>query len=78
MATITDLSVDITELKRAETEARENEQRLRLITDNVAAYITYLDTEQRYRFVNKGFADALGLSREDIVGKSVAEFQSER
>lgn len=67
------LNVDITELKRAETVARENEQRLNLITDNVGANIIYLDAEHRYRFVNKGFADVVGLSRDKIIGKPPSE-----
>ena len=71
------LSVDITERKREETAARENEARLQLITDNVGAVITYLDTDQRYRFVNKSFADVLGLPRDEIIDKSVSELQDE-
>ncbi len=71
------LNVDITARKHAETVARENEARLRLITDNVGANLTYLDTDHRYRFVNKAFADMLGLSPEEIIGKRVRDLQSE-
>lgn len=46
---------------------------MRLITDNVAADILYLDTEQRYLFVNKGIEELLGLSRKDIIGKRIGE-----
>lgn len=69
------VSVDISERVQAETAARENEARLQLITDNVAGNITYLDTEQRYRFINKSFADLLGLSRDDVIGKLASELQ---
>jgi len=72
------LTVDITELKRAETEARENEERLRVVTDNVAANITYLDKDQRYRFVNQNFADVLGMTREEVIGKPAGELQGEK
>ena len=71
------MSVNITERKRAETEARENEGRLRLITDNVGANITYIDTDQRYRFINKNFQEVLGLSGDDVIGKTVREIQGE-
>ena len=69
------LTVDITERKRAENLARQNEARLRLITDNVAANITYLDTDQRYRFVNQSFADMLGMPPSEIIGKSTRDVQ---
>jgi PAS domain S-box-containing protein len=69
------LNIDITARKNAETAARENEARLRLITDNVAANITYLDTDHRYRFVNKAFADMLGLSPDEVVGKAARDLQ---
>jgi PAS domain S-box-containing protein len=71
------LTVDVTERKRAETEARENEERLRVITDNVAANITYLDQDQRYRFVNQNFADVLGMSRDEATGKHARDLQGE-
>lgn len=70
------LTVDITERKRTEIMARENESRLQLVTDNVAAIITYIDAEQRYQFVNKAFSDVLGLPPADIIGKTVSEFHS--
>jgi PAS domain S-box-containing protein len=69
------LTVDVTERKRQETAVRENEHRLKLITDNVGANITYLDTEQRYRFVNRNFAEVLGLSNDEIIGKRAEELQ---
>ena len=46
---------------------------MRLITDNVAADIVYIDTEQRYLFVNKGIEELLGLARKDILGRRLNE-----
>ena len=71
------ISVDITERKIAEMEVRENEARLRLITDNVGANITYLGTDQRYRFINKNFQEVLGLSSEEVVGKKAVDIQGQ-
>lgn len=65
---------DITGERQTQHVSRENTERLRLITDNVGAVITILDTEQRYLFVNKGFEDLFGLTHDDVVGKSVREF----
>ena len=41
---------DITASKHIQSALRESAERLRLITDNVAAVIVYLDADQRYRF----------------------------
>lgn len=71
------LSVDITDRTRAESVAHENEDRLRLITDNVGAMITYLDRERRYQFVNQVFADVIGLPSDEIIGKPVTEYQDD-
>ena len=67
------LNVDITELKQTEIEALENEARLRLITDNVAALIAYVDTDLRYRFVNKAFEGLHGLPQQELIGKRVSD-----
>ncbi len=71
------LTVDITERKRAEIAAHENEERLKLVTDNVGAFITYLDREQRYQFVNKAMADLIGLPSDEIIGEKAIVLQGE-
>ena len=71
------LSVDISERANSEREARENAERLRLITDNVGANITYLDRDQRYRYINGTFADVLGMTSEEVIGKTAREIQGE-
>ncbi|NNE85983.1 MAG: PAS domain-containing protein, partial [Alphaproteobacteria bacterium] len=72
------LTVDVTERKRAETLVRENEQRLKMITDNVGANIIYLDADQRYRFINQGFMDVIGVSRDEAIGKTAREVLGEK
>ena len=70
------LSHDITDLTNTEKALREREEGLRLITDNVPALIAYIDSEMRYRFVNRTFeewfqvpqASVLGMRIEDIIG----------
>ena len=47
------MTFDITALKEAEARRAKVEGRLRAITDNLPVAITYLDAEQRYRFVNR-------------------------
>ena len=46
---------------------------LEMATDSVPALISYVDTEQRYRRVNRAYEEFFGLDREQILGKTVAE-----
>ena len=66
-----------TELERRVHERTEalarNEERLRLITDAIPALIASFDRGLVYRFANRGYADWFGRSKEDLVGRSVAE-----
>jgi PAS domain S-box-containing protein len=47
---------------------RESEKRLRLLTDNLPARISYVDAGLHYRFVNHAYEKVFGLPREEIVG----------
>ena len=42
--------------------------------DNVPALIAYLDADLRYRVVNRRYAETLGTTTRDIVGKTPADF----
>jgi PAS domain S-box-containing protein len=69
--------MDVTERKRAERSARENEQRLVSIYNTVRDVIFHLavEPEGQFRFVsvNAAFLKVTGLSREAVVGKTVNE-----
>ena len=56
---------------------RDNEQRIRLITDAVPGLIAYVDADQRYRFVNRKYEDVYAVPRQDIIGKHVKEVWGE-
>jgi PAS domain S-box-containing protein len=64
---------DITDRKRADEALRENEARLRIITDSVPGGITYVDSDRRLRFANAVFGDWYGLPPERILGREVSE-----
>ena len=73
------------ELEAANAEREEiaqalarSEGRLRLITDAIPALIAYVDRDRVYRFANKGYAAWFGRSKEDILGRSVAEVTGAR
>ena len=65
-------------LKRLRTEIamRESEQRYRLIFEQANDIIFTADIDQRITACNAAAARALGLSREAIVGASIADFVS--
>jgi PAS domain S-box-containing protein len=64
---------DITEHKKMEEALRKNEDQLRLITDALPVLISYVDSEQCYRFNNKAYEKWFGHSRTEVCGKHVEE-----
>lgn len=55
----------------------ENADLLRLITDRLPALVSYMDTNMRYRFVNKAYTQWFGRSCDEIEGKTRAELVSD-
>ncbi|MDP3356232.1 MAG: PAS domain S-box protein [Polaromonas sp.] len=64
---------DTTEMHRFSEALRASELQLRQITDTVPALIAYVDVEQRFRFHNRAYEEAFGLTREQIEGKTMLE-----
>jgi PAS domain S-box-containing protein len=64
------LSADITQIKQAEHQ-------LKLVTNTAPAFISYIDTNERYRFANETYENWFGLSANAIKGKSVRELLGE-
>jgi PAS domain S-box-containing protein len=62
----------------AERELVKNEQRLRLITNALPVVIAYVDSEQRYRFINDAYTHWFGVSPEEAQGRTVREVVGER
>jgi len=63
---------DVTEQKLREQAIRESEDRLRLITDQVPAFIGYNDRDLNFTFANHYF-ETVGLRRDDVVGKNFVD-----
>jgi PAS domain S-box-containing protein len=70
----TELSRQISETERIGEALREREQRLKLITDSAPALIAYIDSGERYRFVNETYTRLFGLSSDLILGQTVGKF----
>ena len=64
---------DTTEMRRVNEALRLSEAQLRDITDTLPAIISYVDAEQRFRFHNRPYAEGLGLSRDQINGRTMVE-----
>jgi sigma-B regulation protein RsbU (phosphoserine phosphatase) len=57
---------DITALRRAEDQ-------LALITDALPVVVSYIDVDQRYRFLNRTYERWFGRPRSEVLGKTVQE-----
>jgi PAS domain S-box-containing protein len=64
---------ETTEQKAAQEELRQNEERLRLITDAMPQLIAAIDRNGRYLFNNKAYEDWFGLKRDELVGRGVRD-----
>ena len=58
---------------QADKALRERELQLQLISDTAPVLIIHCDREGHYKFVNKPFANRLGLRPEDCMGKPIKE-----
>jgi len=64
---------DIHDLKLTEQALAAREEQLRLFTDNIPEPVVYVDLDRHYTFVNDAFVTLVGISRDEIIGKSVKD-----
>ncbi len=69
--------LDITERKEAEAALYKREREYHLLADNVPAYFSYVDSELRYRFVNKRSSELFGGSASELTGRYVKDVVGE-
>ena len=78
---IGDLSRDfytlVAERELAETQTRDSERRLKLLTDHVPVVIVYIDRDHRYQFINATFEKWFGISARDGMLRSISEVLGE-
>jgi diguanylate cyclase (GGDEF)-like protein/PAS domain S-box-containing protein len=78
---IGDLAAEFNALMRertnAEAASRESEHRLRMITDNTPALISYVDSELRYRYANATYSEWFGVTPERMLGRTMREVLGE-
>ncbi len=68
---------NVTERKRMEEELRNSEKQLRSIMDTIPSIMAYVDSEKRYKYVNKAYEAWWGVNREDIQGRHMWEVVGE-
>ena len=67
------LVTDRTEQQRARERIEASERQLRAVTDNLPLLITYVDADERLRFMNATFHEWLGVDLADAIGRPLAE-----
>ncbi len=66
-------SIDVTEQNRVAHANEERETRSQRLIDAAPAYISYLDTEYRYRVVNKAYETNFGYPPNTVIGRTISE-----
>jgi two-component system cell cycle sensor histidine kinase/response regulator CckA len=64
---------DVTRQRATELAYRSSEERLQGILDAVDASVFVKDRDGRYTFVNAAFLRSVGLEREQVLGRSIAD-----
>ena len=67
------LITDRTEQQHARDRIEASERQLRTVTDNLPLLITYVDANERLRFMNATFHEWLGIDLETSIGKPLAD-----
>lgn len=74
---IGDLSRDfytlVAERELAETQTRDSERRLKLLTDHVPVVIVYIDRDHRYQFINATFEKWFGIPAREGMMRSISD-----
>ena len=63
----------ISELRTREESLRASEAQLRLVTDALPVLVSFVDTEQRYRFVSAAYERWFGHPCEELVGRQLID-----
>jgi PAS domain S-box-containing protein len=73
----TRLQHELVQCKVIETALRASEAQLRLVTDDAPVFITQLDREHRFKFVNRTYARRFGFEPQELIGKHFTEVMGE-
>ena len=65
--------IDETDMRLAQRKLQANEDWMRNVTDSLPALICHADNDERYRFVNRPYAEFYGKSVEKVIGSHVRD-----
>ena len=65
---------DITDKKELEISTKENLNYVKALMDTIPAPVFYRDTKGIYKDCNKAFEELVGMSKEEILGKTIHDF----
>ena len=66
--------VDLTDVKRAQQQVQDSEQRLQAIIDSVAASVYVKDADGRYLLINRHFTESVGIDPVKMIGLTDYDF----
>ena len=78
VSAVVNVSLDITDRKRIEKLAAHQQNRQRVLLDNIPNFVSATDEKGRYTLVNLAFAGALGTTPEAMIGTKLADHISDR
>ena len=67
---------DVTSRKKAETALYESEIKLRHSADTLPTFVAFIDTAERYQFVNQAFKNWFGVHSKEAIGKTIREIKT--
>ncbi|RPH32128.1 MAG: PAS domain S-box protein [Bacteroidales bacterium] len=62
------ITIDLTEIKKAENELKIKEEKYRTLLESMNEVVMMVDNDDRVQFVNKKFTEILGYSPQEIIG----------
>ena len=72
------LMTDVTAHRQAQAALSQSERRLKMVADNIPAMVTYVDSDERYRFVNAHLGHVFHADPKSLLGKTLRETGGER
>nr|WKN39867.1 PAS domain-containing protein [Tunicatimonas sp. TK19036] len=70
---IINVATDVTEQVGARQKVEQSERQLRILTNALPVLISYLDHEEKYRFVNQAYQEWFHKSPDELLGRTILE-----
>ncbi|HEX2984176.1 MAG TPA: PAS domain-containing sensor histidine kinase, partial [Ignavibacteriales bacterium] len=64
---------NITERKKFEQSLIDAKEQIALVIDSIPVMVAYISSDERYIYANKGYMDAFGKTRDEVIGKQVSD-----